>query len=734
MVAPERKIIILNLLAEGPVSERSITFGGIRFQLTEHLLGWDVETAVKLIQKYDGYADGIALSGLNKQVMAGRASFVHPVCALLMREARKTPIYASDDVRGLFADWSLQKVLKEQPQFFFGRKVLFHCAIASPFLPKIEDAGGIILATDALMHPGLPWIIRGSRKIEAFVRGIRLSIRNFSQLRLDPKTRMAKGYLSRLLQKAIRDCDIFVTSANLLEMMPSLEALSGKALIIDFLTDTLKARLELAPPVQIIEFSPEHPELQTIGFQHFSVMAALIDQLRLLSASHQTFEEFFLRWIQKMDVKPKKLRTNRGLVRRCAFVIHPLSRRQLWKNSGLPWIEEAMEKVPSRVQRLGENLASHYPVFRYGRVEGIVSRATGQEVVCDLYALAATPRQIMNMDEEFLYGRLVKAADLARRHGSLIMGLGAYTKVAGDAGLTVSRRAPLPVTNGNSYSASATMWAARVMVERMSFVKASPPGEPLRAKAMIIGATGSIGRVSAMLAALAFEELVLVATRADKLLEVRQEIQEMFPRVSIKVTTNPNADLVDMDLIVTATSNQSGSILDIDQVKPGAVICDCSRPVDITPEDADRRPDVMVIESGEILLPGNVRIVGDIGLPKPSVYACLAETALLALDGRFESFSLSKQLSLEKVKEIYRIGIKHGAKLSEICGPSGAITESQIERCRMLAVERLQSWPPGEVTPKGLAVNLKNGKEQGEENEEQNEDGLLQSAELYAGE
>jgi predicted amino acid dehydrogenase len=133
--------------------------------------------------------------------------------------------------------------------------------------------------------------------------------------------------------------------------------------------------------------------------------------------------------------------------------------------------------------------------------------------------------------------------------------------------------------------------------------------------------------------------------------------------------------------------------MDIMMVKPGAVICDCSRPLDISPEDAALRPDVMIIESGEIDLPGTVDITKNIGLPKPSVYACLAETVLLTMEGRYESFSLSRHLSLENVKEIYRIGKKHGAKLSAIHGYNGVVTEEMIAKCKVLAAEKLKSWP-----------------------------------------
>jgi predicted amino acid dehydrogenase len=694
MLSLERKIIILNLIDEGPLSVKTVEFENVRFELIEHRLGWDIETATQLVKKYDGYADAIALSGVYKQVNAGRASFVHPIYASLMRVSRKTPIYVADDVRSLFADWALQKLLNQHPHFFQGKRVLFHFALGTTFISKVEDAGGRIFSADPILHPGTPLILRGSRQIELYARAFRVGLRAFINTKIDLKRSSRNPRLRRVLQKAMLASDIVVTFADLLEMMPCLASLKGKTVVINIATEKLRAQLEKVGVSQIIELTPEHPELQYDHLQHFSVLAAMIDQKRLISANQLGFEEFFLDWIQRTGIKPRKPQAARGSVRRCAFIIHPLSSYQLWANS-FPF----MSKAPKTLRKWADRAASHYPTFKYGRVEGIVSQATGQEVICDLYALPATPREILSMDEEFLYKRLVETAEMARRKGALVIGLGAYTKVAGDAGVTVAKRSTIPVTNGNSYSASATMWAARVMVERLGFIKKGKEGQHLRAKAMIIGATGSIGRVSALLASLVFDELILVATRADKLLEVRQEILELSPGISVRVTTNANAELFDTDIIVTATSNQDGSVLDMEQVKPGAVICDCSRPLDIGAEEAAKRPDVMVIESGEILLPGNVVIHGDLGLPKPSVYACLAETALLTLEGRFESFSLSKQLSLEKVKEIYKLGIKHGARLSEICGPQGAITEEQIERCRELAAERLKDWSNSKLSP-----------------------------------
>jgi predicted amino acid dehydrogenase len=100
-----------------------------------------------------------------------------------------------------------------------------------------------------------------------------------------------------------------------------------------------------------------------------------------------------------------------------------------------------------------------------------------------------------------------------------------------------------------------------------------------------------------------------------------------------------------------------------------------------------RRPDVLVIESGEIELPGDVHLP-DIGLPPGVAYACLAETVVLALEGRFETFTVGRNIEWEKVKEIYRLGLRHGMRLAAISGVNGVFTDEDLARVRSLALER----------------------------------------------
>jgi hypothetical protein len=89
-------------------------------------------------------------------------------------------------------------------------------------------------------------------------------------------------------------------------------------------------------------------------------------------------------------------------------------------------------------------------------------------------------------------------------------------------------------------------------------------------------------------------------------------------------------------------------------------------PPDISAEEAATRPDVLVVESGEVLIPGPVEFSFNIGLPPGVAYACLAEAALLAMEGRFESFTLGRDVPPGKVKEIYRLFRKHGFQIAPL--------------------------------------------------------------------
>ena len=179
----------------------------------------------------------------------------------------------------------------------------------------------------------------------------------------------------------------------------------------------------------------------------------------------------------------------------------------------------------------------------------------------------------------------------------------------------------------------------------------------------------------------------MVSPETAKLLALKESILKENPQAQLFLSAQADKDVGAMDMIVTATSGAGKKVLDIMKVKPGCVITDVARPLDLPASEVAKRPDVLVIESGEIQLPGKVSMK-NIGLPPNVAYACLAETIVLALDGRFENFTVGRNIEWEKVREIYRLGLKHGMKLAAISGVNGVFSDADIERVRELALAK----------------------------------------------
>jgi hypothetical protein len=70
------------------------------------------------------------------------------------------------------------------------------------------------------------------------------------------------------------------------------------------------------------------------------------------------------------------------------------------------------------------------------------------------------------------------------------------------------------------------------------------------------------------------------------------------------------------------------------------------------------------------------------GFPPGKSYACMAETMILTLEGRFECFSLGREMNIKKVEEIAKLAQKHGFKLSGLRSFERDISIAEIERIR----------------------------------------------------
>jgi predicted amino acid dehydrogenase len=210
------------------------------------------------------------------------------------------------------------------------------------------------------------------------------------------------------------------------------------------------------------------------------------------------------------------------------------------------------------------------------------------------------------------------------------------------------------------------------------------------ATAAVVGATGSIGRVCADLLADDVQRLLLISRREENLAVLRDRLQanpEHRPGVRSRselVTSTSLNVLAEADLILTVTSAVQ-EVIQPEFLRPGSVVCDVARPRDVSAMVAAVRNDILVIDGGMVDVPGPVDFHFNFGFPPGKAYACMAETIALALEGRFEDYTLGKDISRQRVEEITSIAAKHGFRLSGFRSFEREVTEEQIESVRKRA-------------------------------------------------
>jgi len=316
--------------------------------------------------------------------------------------------------------------------------------------------------------------------------------------------------------------------------------------------------------------------------------------------------------------------------------------------------------------------STFFPPVYISEIEGIRSEATGKEIKGWFIACPYTPRRMMELPERTVYRKITQTGRLAEKLGAQILGLGAFTSVVGDAGVTIANALDVPVTTGDSYTVIVAVDAIREAACLMDI--------PLQsATAAVVGATGTIGQVCADLLADDVERLYLIGRRQDALEELRDRLK-VHARAELIVSTKMDV-LADAQLILTVTSAVH-DVIRPEHLQPGSVVCDVARPRDVSAMVAAMRDDILVIDGGMVDVPGPVDFHFNFGFPPGKVYACMAETIALALEGKFDDYTIGKHITRERVEEIGRIAKKHGFRLSGFRSFEREVTPQQIEAVR----------------------------------------------------
>ncbi len=362
-----------------------------------------------------------------------------------------------------------------------------------------------------------------------------------------------------------------------------------------------------------------------------------------------------------------------------AFIIHPMDVKRdaarkfpVLKYTSQGFVEWLMTKISPQVM---------------GEIKGITSK-TGAQCEGWLLGCPLGPRQLTGetgLPLEFIYDVIAKTGRLGADLGAKIVGLGAFTSVAGDAGISVAKRLEgiINVTSGNSY----TVYTA---VEGLLRAAQMMEVDVSQARVAIIGATGSIGAVCAKILSPQVGAITLIGRDAEKLNALRDELNLISKGALVDVATDINRALRDADLVL-AVSAAGKELVFPEDLKIGAVVCDVARPRDVSKSVIEKRDDVLVIEGGVIDVPGAVDFGFDFGFPPRTAYACMSETILMALEGSYQPYTLGRELSVEQVENIGALARKHGFGLSGFRAFEKSVTPELIEETKQRAQRKSAS-------------------------------------------
>jgi len=359
------------------------------------------------------------------------------------------------------------------------------------------------------------------------------------------------------------------------------------------------------------------------------------------------------------------------------FVIHPLSFEDVVRyepgaaGKGKPLVAKILEWMPS---------------YAAAHVTGIRA-PDGRETEGWFVAAPLLPSQMLEFPRDDVYARILAAIEVGAQLGARVAGLGAFTGVVGDGGVTVAQRSPIPVTTGNSLTIAAGVRSLFRAADEMEIDSAS-------STAVVVGATGSIGAACVELIAARVRRVICVARNETRL---RAFVADLAPRVACELSYS--VDLAgavrSADMILTATSSTQ-DVIHAGDLRPGAVVCELSLPHDVSRRIALERPDVLVVEGGNMRVPGafraeRVREPGtdfDLALAPGTALACMSETMVLALEGRCESYTLGRGIDLAKVREIDALAARAGFELADMRAFDKAIPPERIVATRTAAAAR----------------------------------------------
>lgn len=406
--------------------------------------------------------------------------------------------------------------------------------------------------------------------------------------------------------------------------------------------------------------------------------------------------------------------------RKFAFLVHPFTARDFidFDATLATFSEEELEKLSPRWQHMLDSFV----------VAGThITAETGETVYGEFIGLPFTAAALLQMPTPQALAALRRAVTLAKERGAAIIGLGGYTSIVSRNGLAL-RDMDVPLTTGNSYTVVAADAVIREACKKVNLDLAG-------ATVAILGASGSIGRMMAMLLAEKTGRLILIGnpdhpqesevrlqavardivrhlaglavegksfapgTVGDILLRSRSAtavhtatetedsdapllkhiLSHLVNAGRLVLTTEKDGSLLTADVVLTATSSPE-ALLQPHHLGLGTIVCDVARPSNVSPRVPQERADVLVLDCGIVGVPGRPELGWTFGLRPGMVYANMAETMILSMAHFNRHGTLGVDLNRRFLQILRRLAHKYGFRLAGISSFGRSLAEADWQR------------------------------------------------------
>jgi predicted amino acid dehydrogenase len=247
--------------------------------------------------------------------------------------------------------------------------------------------------------------------------------------------------------------------------------------------------------------------------------------------------------------------------------------------------------------------------------------------------------------------RIKETISLAENLGVKIVGIGALIVSVTSGGKDLLDNLKIGITHGRALTVGISLAGIKEIVKIKNInLKEITVG--------IVGVTGTIGRAMAkLLIEEKVKKFILVAKSDDfkYLTDLREEMKKIEPSLSIEISSNISS-IKNAELVIVTTSSPE-ILIKSEHLKYGAIVYDVTQPQNVSPEVIKERKDILVIDGGLVKTPG-INYHFDLGLPPETTFACMAETLILAAEGRYNC-RLVGEVELEKVKEMMELAKKY---------------------------------------------------------------------------